>query len=102
MTPSEAKVKTHEISTYALKNLLSAYVEKEIMRKEIELKYELEYEDSDLRSEKMDADSEYQFYLGGCQTAEEWMKAIGISPECKLVMDMIRDLVVKNRREIGK
>jgi hypothetical protein len=90
MILSKTKAKTHKISTYALKNLLVAYVEYKILRKEIEIRYESEYDDPVTRSEKIDNDPEYQFYLGSCWVAEDWMNAIGISPECGLVKDMIR------------
>lgn len=78
----------HKISTYALKNLISTYVEHKVSKMEIEIDYESKFGDDAIR--EMDNDPIYQFHLACCQTAEDWMRAVGISTSCNLVMDMIK------------
>lgn len=74
MTLNEIKERTHEISTYALKNLIKSYWHCMYRKTEIEIHYEMEGNKDDVEN-----DSEYQFNKAYCEAAEEWMRAIGIS-----------------------
>lgn len=84
------KITQHNISNYALKNLISSYV---THKRQMEL-YEIEYEDDMFVLEE---NGEYMFHKGCVETAESFMNSIGVSPSSNYVMDMYREEI---KREI--
>ena len=41
-------------------------------------------------------DSDYNFHKGCCETAESWMRAIGVSPQCNFITEKLYGQEVKN------
>lgn len=35
-------------------------------------------------------DGDYNFHRGCCETAEKWMEAIGVSPQCNFIMEKLK------------
>ena len=35
-------------------------------------------------------DGDYNFRRGCCETAEKWMEAIGVSPQCNFIMEKLK------------
>lgn len=65
-----------EITKNALENLMNTYVEhKKIM---------IEFENEDDTE-----NAEYTFHQGCCETAENWMRAVGVSPQCNYIMERL-------------
>ena len=63
----------------ALKNLIYTYADHKLMCEEYEL------------DEDGIFDSEYDIHHAHCETAEDWMRSLGIDPMCKFVSDIIEE-----------
>lgn len=37
----------------------------------------------------MEEDANYNFHRGCCETAECWMRAIGVSPDCEFIRERL-------------
>lgn len=72
------KIYKVELTETAIHNMLNSYVDH---RKQMSL-YE---EDDETES------AEYAFHLACCETAEDWMRLIGISPSCKYIEDQLME-----------
>lgn len=68
--------KKYTLTENALKNLVSTYASHRIACEEFDKEDDLD-------------NPEYLFDLACCQTAEDWMRAIGIHPESNFVTDII-------------
>jgi hypothetical protein len=65
-----------EITKNALENLMIVYVDHKKMMREYENDDETEC-------------TEYAFHQGCCETAETWMRAVGVSPNCNFITDRL-------------
>lgn len=72
----ENRVYKIELTDNAVKNMMSTYVEHKKMMNE--------YED-----ENDTENIEYAFHRGCCETAENWLRLISISPQCNYIMDRL-------------
>ena len=69
-----------KISKNAIENMMLAYIDhKQILN---------EYE-SEMDEQEMEEDANYNFHRGCCETAECWMRAIGVSPDCEFVRERL-------------
>lgn len=69
-----------EISRNVIENMMLVYIEhKQILN---------EYE-SEMDEREMEEDTEYNFHRGCCETAESWMRAIGVSPNCNFIQERL-------------
>lgn len=69
-----------EISRNAIENMMLVYIEhKQILN---------EYK-SEMDEREMEEDTEYNFHRGCCETAESWMRAIGVSPNCNFIQERL-------------
>lgn len=68
------------ITENAVKNLLYDYAKHRAMYKFIELKSD---------PEDLYDDAEYTYHKACCNTAETWMRTLGISPESNFVMEFV-------------
>lgn len=67
-----------EISKNAIENMILAYID----HKQILIEYE-----SEMDEQEMEEDANYNFHRGCCETAECWMRAIGVSPDCEFIRE---------------
>lgn len=67
----------------AIHNLMNSYVDhkKAIM--------DIEEENSE---EEMFEDIDYNFHAGCCETAEAYMRVLGVSPTCEYIMKRLSDV----------
>lgn len=70
------------ITENAIKNLISTYADHKVQ-------VEKTLEENDYDEELLYDDVDYQFNMGCCQTAEDWMRTIGISPESNFVQEVV-------------
>lgn len=69
-----------EISRNVIENMMLVYIDhKKILN---------EYE-SEMNEREMEEDTEYNFHRGCCETAESWMRAIGVSPNCNFIQERL-------------
>ena len=69
-----------EISRNEIENMMLVYIEhKQILN---------EYE-SEMDEREMEEDTEYNFHRGCCETAESWMRTIGVSPNCNFIQERL-------------
>lgn len=69
-----------EISRNVIENMMIAYIDhKKILN---------EYE-SEMDEREMEEDANYNFHSGCCETAESWMRAIGVSPDCNFIQERL-------------
>lgn len=40
---------------------------------------------SEMEEREMEEDTNYNFHRGCCETAETWMRAVGVSPDCNFI-----------------
>lgn len=66
-----------KITKNVLENLMLTYVDHKKMM--IEYEENSEYEEN----------PEYMFHKGCCETAEEWMRSVGVSPQCNFITDRL-------------
>ncbi len=45
----------------------------------------IEYEENS----EYEENPEYMFHKGCCETAEEWMRSVGVSPQCNFITDRL-------------
>ena len=70
----------YRISKNAIENMMLAYIDhKQILN---------EYE-SEMDEQEMEEDANYNFHKGCCETAECWMRSIGVSPDCEFVRERL-------------
>ena len=93
MTFKDLKANTHEISGYMLKSLIWAYVGHKCERHMIEMRYESEGKDN------VEEDPEYICYDTCCCVAENWMEAIGISPDNILIKRLYYEMIIDKMKE---
>lgn len=70
-----------EITKNVLENMMSVYVNHKRMM------IEMENEHGD--EEGLYEDGDYNFHRGCCETAESWMRAVGVSPQCNFIMEKL-------------
>lgn len=70
------------ITENAIKNLISTYANHKVKAEKV-------LEENDYDEELLYDDVDYQFNMGCCHTAEEWMRSIGISPESNFVQEIV-------------
>lgn len=70
-----------EITKNVLENMMSVYVD----HKRMMIEMENEHEDE----EELYEDADYNFHRGCCETAESWMRAVGVSPQCNFIMEKL-------------
>lgn len=69
-----------EISKNVIENMMMIYIDhKKILN---------EYE-SEMDEREMEGDENYNFHRGCCETAESWMRAIGVSPNCNFIQERL-------------
>lgn len=68
------------ISKNAIENMMLAYID----HKQILIEYE-----SEMDEQEMEEDENYNFHKGCCETAECWMRAIGVSPDCEFIIERL-------------
>ena len=69
-----------EISKNALENMMMIYIHHKQILKEF---------DSEMDEKEIEEDAGYQFHKGCCETAESWMRAVGISPNCDFIQERL-------------
>lgn len=67
-----------EISRNVIENMMMEYIN----HKKILNEYEYEMD-------AMEEDANYNFHRGCCETAETWMRAIGVSPNCNFIQEKL-------------
>lgn len=77
----ENKTYKVELTDDAIKNMMDIYIDHKKMV------VEMENEHSD--EEGLYEDADYNFHKGCCETAECWMRLIGISPSCNYITENI-------------
>lgn len=80
-----------EITKNALENLMITYAE----HKKAMIEYEKDYDSACDRfygesDKEYENNPEYMFHKGCCETAEDWMRSIGVSPQCNFIMDRLK------------
>lgn len=71
-----------EISKNVIENMMLVYIDhKQILN---------EYE-SEMDEQEMEEDANYNFHRGCCETAECWMRAIGVSPDCEFIREKMSE-----------
>lgn len=69
-----------EISRNVIENMMMVYIDhKKILN---------EYE-SEMDEREMEEDANYSFHRGCCETAESWMRAVGVSPDCNFIQERL-------------
>lgn len=69
-----------EISRNAIEIMMIAYID----HKKILNEYESEMDERELED-----NADYNFHRGCCETAESWMRAIGVSPNCNFIQERL-------------
>ena len=69
-----------EISRNAIENMMITYIDHKKMLNE----YELEMDERELED-----NADYNFHRGCCETAESWMRAVGVSPNCNFIQERL-------------
>lgn len=72
--------RTFTITGNAVKNLINTYADHKLM---------CEWYEENMDEDELDFDVEYTYHSACCATAEDWMRAIGISPESNFVAKII-------------
>ena len=44
---------------------------------------------SEMEEREMEEDANYNFHRGCCETAETWMRAVGVSPDCNFIQERL-------------
>lgn len=69
-----------EITKNAIENLMLGYVEHKQIMNEIE---------NECDEVLLFEDANYNFHRGCCETAENWMRAVGVSPKCNFIIERL-------------
>lgn len=69
-----------EITKNAMENMMGIYVD----HKKMMIKYEDEYGFDELQD-----NANYMFHKGCCGTAENWIRAAGVSPQCNFITEKL-------------
>lgn len=69
-----------EISRNIIENMMMVYID----HKKILNEYEFETDERE-----MEEDANYNFHRGCCETAESWMRAVGVSPNCNFIQERL-------------
>lgn len=69
-----------EINKTAIENMMTVYID----HKKILNEYESETDEKELED-----NADYNFHRGCCETAETWMRAIGVSPNCEFILERL-------------
>lgn len=70
-----------EITRNVLENMMIVYVDHK--------KAMIDMENDHGDEEGLYEDADYNFHKGCCETAESWMRAIGVSPQCNFITDKL-------------
>ena len=81
-------MKEFKITENALRNLITTYAVHKLQAQEIEKTNEF-FADKFGNEENLYDDPDYQSEMAFCASSEEWMRAIGISPESNFVEEII-------------
>lgn len=71
-----------EINKTVIKNMMTIYID----HKKILNEYESETDERELED-----NADYNFHRGCCETAECWMRAIGVSPDCNFIREKMSE-----------
>lgn len=71
-----------ELTENAVKNMMSSYVN----HKKIMMEIENECDEDELYE-----DGNYNYHKGYCESAETWMRTIGISQQCSFIEERLYD-----------
>lgn len=82
-------MKDMTITGNAIENLLDSYVDHKVMMKTYE--DEVAFDECRVRLHKLENNAEYMYHRGCCETAESWIRCIGISPSSPIIEKMIKD-----------
>lgn len=44
---------------------------------------------SEMEEREIEEDTNYNFHRGCCETAETWMRAVGVSPDCNFIQERL-------------
>lgn len=44
---------------------------------------------SEMKEREIEEDANYNFHRGCCETAETWMRAVGVSPACNFIQERL-------------
>lgn len=69
-----------EITKNVIGNMMLLYID----HKKILNEYESETDERELED-----NADYNFHRGCCETAETWMRAIGVSPNCEFILERL-------------
>lgn len=69
-----------ETTKNAVENMMLAYVNHKQIMNEIE---------NECPEDLLLEDASYNFHRGCCETAESWMRAVGVSPECNFIIERL-------------
>lgn len=69
-----------EINKTVIKNMMTIYID----HKKILNEYESETDEKELED-----NADYNFHRGCCETAETWMRVIGVSPNCEFILERL-------------
>lgn len=69
-----------EINKTVIKNMMTIYID----HKKILNEYESETDERELED-----NADYNFHKGCCETAETWMRAVGVSPNCEFISERL-------------
>lgn len=69
-----------EINKTVIENMMTVYID----HKKILNEYESETDEKELED-----NADYNFHRGCCETAETWMRAIGVSPNCEFILERL-------------
>lgn len=82
----------HEISSYALKNIVSDYVDH---KRQMEI-YE---EEADENGEDDIYDTDYWYHCGFADAAKQILISIGISPQSKIIREKYNEVLKREKEE---
>ena len=69
-----------EISRNAIENMMITYIDHKKMLNEYE---------SEIDERELEDSADYNFHRGCCETAESWMRAVGVSPNCNFIQERL-------------
>lgn len=69
-----------EINKTVIENMMTIYID----HKKILNEYESEMDERELED-----NADYNFHRGCCETAESWMRAVGVSPNCEFISERL-------------
>ena len=69
-----------EISRNAIENMMITYIDHKKMLNEYE---------SEMDERGLEDNADYNFHRGCCETAESWMRVVGVSPNCNFIQERL-------------